>query len=278
MPSPTPPVPTVPLNDGARIPQLGLGVWQVPDDDAASVVATALRTGYRLVDTAAIYRNEVGVGRGLREAGLPREELIVTTKVWNSDQGYDRTLAAARASLDRLGLASVDLYLIHWPAPARDRYVDTWRALVQLRADGLARSIGVSNFTAEHLRRLMDETGVVPAVNQIELHPLLQQAELRAVHAELGIATEAYSPLARGALLTDPVLEAIAARHGVSAAQVILRWHLQIGNVVIPKTVTPSRLADNLDVFGFTLDDGDLAAIRALDAGTRFGGDPDTTD
>lgn len=274
---PVPPAaPAVVLNDGTRIPRLGLGVWQVPDDDAAAAVRTALTSGYRSVDTAAIYGNEVGVGRGVRESGLPREEVHVTTKVWNSEHGYDSAIAACRASLARLGLEYVDLYLIHWPVPSQDRYVETWRALAALRADGLVRSVGVSNFTAAHLRRVMDDSGVVPVVNQVELHPRLQQAELRAFHAEHGIVTEAWSPLAQGGLLSDSVVCGIAGRLGVSAARVILRWHVQLGNVVIPKSVTPARIAENIDVFSFELTDADMAAIGALDAGARIGPDPDT--
>lgn len=271
-----PAAPAVVLADGTSIPRLGLGVWQIPDDDAAAAVRTALASGYRGVDTAAIYGNEAGVGRGVRESGLPREEVHVTTKVWNSAQGYDSTIAACRASLARLGMDYVDLYLIHWPVPSKDRYVATWRALLALREEGLARSVGVSNFTAAHVRRLIDETGVTPVVNQVELHPRFQQAELRAFHAEHGIVTEAWSPLAQGGLLSDPVVCGIAARLGVSAARVILRWHVQIGNVVIPKSVTPSRIAENIDVFSFELTEADMTAIAGLDAGERIGPDPDT--
>ena len=273
---PPPAAPAVVLADGTSIPRLGLGVWQIPDDDAAAAVRTALASGYRGVDTAAIYGNEAGVGRGVRESGLPREEVHVTTKVWNSEQGYDSTIAACRASLARLGTDYVDLYLIHWPVPSKDRYVATWRALLALREEGLVRSVGVSNFTAAHVRRLIEETGVVPVVNQVELHPRFQQAELRAFHAEHGIVTEAWSPLAQGGLLSDPLVCGIAARLGVSAARVILRWHVQIGNVVIPKSVTPSRIAENIDVFSFELTEADMAAIAGLDAGERIGPDPDT--
>jgi 2,5-diketo-D-gluconate reductase A len=266
----------VTLNDGRRIPQLGLGVWQVPDDEATAAVRAALDVGYRLVDTAAIYGNEAGVGRGLRESAVPRDEVIVTTKVWNTEHGYDRTIAACRTSLGRLGLDYIDLYLIHWPVPAKDRYVDTWRALVALRDEGLVRSVGVSNFTAAHLARLVEETGVVPAVNQVELHPRLQQAGLRAAHARLGVATEAWSPLAQGELLSDPTVCGLAARLGVTAAQVVLRWHVQLGNVVIPKSVRPARIAENIDLFGFALSDEDMAAMVGLDRGTRLGPDPDS--
>ncbi|WP_055587220.1 aldo/keto reductase [Streptacidiphilus griseoplanus] len=269
-------IPSLTLNNGVRIPQVGFGVFQVPDGQTAAVVTAALDAGYRSIDTAAVYGNEKGVGDALAASGLPRAELFVTTKLWNDAQGYDSTLAAFDASLDRLRLDHVDLYLIHWPTPARDRYLDTWRALEKLLADGRVRAIGVSNFQPAHLTRLMDHSGVVPAVNQIELHPRLQQAELRAFHARHGIVTEAWSPLAQGgALLKDPVIAGIAERHGVTPAQVVLRWHLQLGNVVIPKSVTPERIRANLDLFGFELDGQDLAAVTALDSGDRIGPDPD---
>ncbi|SDN50806.1 aldo/keto reductase [Allokutzneria albata] len=269
-------VPTVTLNNGVAMPQLGFGVFQVPDDETAAAVTSALEAGYRSIDTAAIYGNEAGVGTALEKSGIPRDELFITTKVWNADQGYDKTLAAFDASLEKLGLDHLDLYLIHWPTPARDLYVDTWKALNKLLGDGRVRAIGVSNFQESHLRRVIDEVGVVPSVNQIELHPLLQQEELRAVHAELGIHTEAWSPLAKGGeLLKDPVLTEIAAKHGRSAAQVVLRWHLQLGNVVIPKSVTPKRIAENLDVFGFELDQADLDRIATLNRNERTGPHPD---
>jgi 2,5-diketo-D-gluconate reductase A len=263
------------LNDGRSIPQLGLGVYKVADAVAADTVRLALEAGYRHVDTAALYENERGVGRGIARSGLPREQVFVTTKVWNSDHGYDSTLRAFDESLGRLGLDYVDLYLIHWPAPQQNRYVDTYRALERLRTDGRASSIGVSNFHTHHLDRLLDETEVIPALNQIELHPWLQQAGLRAYHAAHGILTEAWSPLARGRAIGNPVLDAIGARHGKSAAQVVIRWHIELGNVVIPKSVTPSRILENLDVFDFALDAVDLAAIGSLDAGERTGKDPD---
>lgn len=272
-------VPFITLNNGVAVPQLGFGVWQVPDDEATAAVTTALEAGYRRVDTAAIYGNEKGTGKALAASGLPREELFVTTKLWNSEQGHDSTLRAFDASLGRLGLDHVDLYLIHWPLPARDTYLDTWRALEKILADGRARAIGVSNFQPSHLRRVIEEGTVVPAVNQIELHPRLQQRELRAFHAEHGIATEAWSPLGQGkGLLEEPALAGIGAKHGVSAAQVVLNWHIRIGNLVIPKSVTPSRIAANLDVFGFDLDAEDLEALAALDAGGRLGPDPDVFD
>ncbi|SEO06807.1 Aldo/keto reductase [Actinacidiphila rubida] len=277
-----PPVPAVTLAHGTAggarpvaMPQLGFGVFQVPDDETAAAVTAALDAGYRSIDTAAVYGNEAGVGRALAASGLARDELFVTTKLWNADQGYDSTLRAFDTSLERVGLDLVDLYLIHWPAPAGDRYLDTWRALRTLLAGGRVRAIGVSNFQPAHLRRLVEDGGVVPAVNQVELHPGLQQRELRAVHAEFGITTEAWSPLAQGALLGEPALAAIARRHGRTPAQVVLRWHLQLGTVVIPKSVTPARVRENIDVFGFALDDADMAAIAALDRGLRTGPDPD---
>ncbi|MET9951281.1 aldo/keto reductase [Streptomyces sp. NPDC006339] len=257
------------------MPQLGFGVWQVPDDEAEQAVTTALEAGYRSIDTAAIYENETGTGKALAASGLPREELFVTTKLWNSEQGYDSTLRAFDASLSRLGLDFVDLYLIHWPVPAKDAYVDTYRAFEKILADGRARAIGVSNFLPEHLERLIGETSVVPAVNQIELHPQLQQSASREAHARLGIATEAWSPLGQGkGLLEVPAIVAIARKHDRTPAQVVLRWHLQIGNVVIPKSVTPSRIRENIDVFDFELDAEDLAAVAALDEGRRLGPDP----
>ncbi|MDX6313943.1 MAG: 2,5-diketo-D-gluconate reductase [Streptomyces sp.] len=272
-------VPFITLNNGVQMPQLGFGVWQVPDDEARAAVATALEAGYRSIDTAAIYENEKGTGQAIAAAGLPREELFVTTKLWNAEHGYDSTLRAFDASLDRLGLDYVDLYLIHWPVPSRGLYLDTWRAFEKLYADGRTKAIGVSNFPVAQLQEVLDEGSVVPAVNQIELHPNLPQAELRAFHAAHGIATEAWSPLGSGrGLLEDPALAALATKHGKTPAQVVLRWHIQIGNVVIPKSVTPSRIAENFQVFDFALDADDLAAIDALDNGTRLGPDPATFD
>lgn len=268
-------VPDITLNNGVTMPQLGFGVWQVPDDEAATAVATALEAGYRSIDTAALYQNESGTGRAIAASGIPREELFVTTKLWNTDQGHDNALRAFDASLGKLGLDYVDLYLIHWPTPARGLYMETWRALEKIHADGRARTIGVSNFPVAQLQHLLDEGGVVPVVNQIELHPNLPQAELRAFHAAHGIATEAWSPLGQGrGLLDEPALAAVAAKHGRTPAQVVLRWHLQLGNVVIPKSVTPSRIQENIDVFGFELDGEDMAAIDALDNGGRLGPDP----
>ncbi len=268
-------VPSLELNDGNAIPQLGFGVYKITDDLAADAVEFALETGYRHLDTAAFYENERGVGDGMRRSGLPREDVYVTTKVWWTDNGYDSTLRSFEESLERLGLDYVDLYLIHWPAPKHDLYVDTWQALERVRADGRARSIGVANFHIHHLERLARETSTVPALNQIELHPWLQQRDTRAYDATHGIVTEAWSPLARGRILDNEPLARIAAKHGVSPAQVVIRWHLQLGNVVIPKSQTPARIRDNFDVFGFALDDHDLAVIATLDSGYRTGKDPD---
>ncbi|MFF8828317.1 aldo/keto reductase [Streptomyces sp. NPDC015131] len=270
-------VPSITLNNGVTMPQLGFGVWQVPDDEAAKAVGTALEAGYRSIDTAAIYENEKGTGEALRASGIAREELFVTTKLWNAEQGHDATLRAFDASLDRLGLDYVDLYLIHWPVPSKDLYVETYKAFEKIHADGRAKAIGVSNFLPEHLERLLGETSVVPVLNQIELHPQLQQAEARAFHARHDIRTEAWSPLGQGrGLLEVPTIVAIGRKHGRTPAQVVLRWHLQLGNVVIPKSVTPSRIAENIDVFGFELDADDLAALAALDEGKRLGPDPAT--
>jgi diketogulonate reductase-like aldo/keto reductase len=276
--------PTVPLSDGVAIPQLGYGLYKVPPQDAERLAGEAIAAGYRSLDTAAMYGNEEGVGRAVRAAlaegatsgRLARGDLFVTTKVWNSDQGYDATLRAFDRSQAALGLDVVDLYLIHWPCPQRDLYVQTYRALEKLLADGRVRAIGVSNFQPEHLRRLVDATGTPPAVNQIELHPWLQQRELRAVHAELGIATEAWSPLARGRVLDDPVLRRIAAAHGVSVAQTVVRWHLEEGIIVIPKASSAERIRENAEVFGFELTDVDRAQIAGLDRGFRSGSHPDT--
>ncbi|MET8610253.1 MULTISPECIES: aldo/keto reductase [Streptomyces] len=272
-------VPPIILNNGVEMPQLGFGVWQVQDDEAERAVATALEAGYRSIDTAAAYGNEEGTGRAIAASGLPRDDVFVTTKLWNSDHGYDATLRAFDTSLTKLGLDYVDLYLIHWPLPARDTYVDTYKALEKLYADGRARAIGVSNFLPEHLRRLTAETSVIPAVNQIELHPHLQQHAAREYHAELGIATEAWSPLGQGkGLLEVPAIVAIGQKHNRTPAQVVLRWHIQQGTIVIPKSVTPSRIKENIEVFDFHLDDEDLAAIGALNEDRRIGPDPATFD
>lgn len=265
---------TVDLGHGVHIPQLGFGVFQVPPAETQRAVSDALRAGYRHIDTARIYDNEEGVGAALAESGIDREDLFITTKLWNSDQGFESAIKAFETSREKLGLEYVDLYLIHWPAPTNDRYLDSWRALEKLRADGVVRAIGVSNFEPEHLMRVIDLGGEVPAINQIELHPALQQIELREFHGHEGITTEAWSPLAKGEVLDDPLLVDIADRLDKSSAQVVLAWHLQLGNVVIPKTVTPARMAENLDVFDIELSDQDLTAMSKLEAGLRTGPNP----
>jgi 2,5-diketo-D-gluconate reductase A len=260
------------------IPQLGLGVFQVPVEDTQAIVAAALEAGYRSVDTAAAYQNEAGVGDAVAASGLDRAEIFLTTKLANTEHGHDRALAAFDASMDSLRLDYLDLYLIHWPVPSRDLYVETWQALIELQESGRVRAIGVSNFLPEHLERIIAETGVVPAVNQVELHPGFPQSELRAVHARHGIATESYSPLAQAdaGLLAEPALTAAAAAHGKSVAQVILRWHVQLGSIAIPKASSPSRLAENLDIFDFELSAAEMAAIDAITSPGRIGGDPAT--
>jgi 2,5-diketo-D-gluconate reductase A len=272
---PMPHVPTVSLNDGNAIPQLGYGVFKIPDEEAEQAVSRALQAGYRSIDTAAIYRNERGVGAAIRSAGIDREELFITTKLWNDDQGYDSALRAFDASLERLGLEYIDLYLIHWPKPQQDRYLDSWRALEKLKADGRVRSIGVSNFKIPHLERLFGEHGIVPALNQIELHPALPQNELHAFHREHNIVTEAWSPLAQGDL-DNPVITRLAEKHKRTPAQIVLRWHMERGIVAIPKSVTPSRISENIDLFGFGLDADEMEEIATLDTGKRIGPDPDT--
>ncbi len=264
------------LNDGNVIPQLGFGVFQVPADDVTGVVAEALKVGYRSIDTAAVYGNEEGVGRAIRESGIPRDEIYLTTKLWNADQGYDTTLRAFDASMKRLGLDYLDLYLIHWPVPSAARYVDTFRAFKALQTDGRIGSIGVSNFRVIDLETLIADTGTTPAVNQIELHPTLAQRDLRQYGANHAIATEAWSPLGQGTLLDNPTIASIAEELDRTPAQVIIRWHLQLGNIVIPKSVTPSRIAENFDVFTFELGAEAMEAINRLDNGTRVGPDPGT--
>jgi diketogulonate reductase-like aldo/keto reductase len=268
-------IPTIRLNDGNAMPQFGYGVWRVSNEEAANAVNEAIKAGYRSIDTAAIYGNEGGVGEAISSTSVTRDELFITTKVWNDRHGYDSTLRAFDESLARLKLDSVDLYLIHWPVAGSEAYLDTWRALIKLKQDGRAKSIGVSNFLVPHLQRLIDETGVTPAVNQIELHPRFQQKELRAFHQANGIATESWSPLGQGTLLADETLAAIGRKYGKTPAQVILRWHLDNGLIVIPKSVTPSRMRENIDVFDFKLDADDLQAIEKLDdASGRVGPDP----
>jgi 2,5-diketo-D-gluconate reductase A len=267
---------TLTFHDGRSAPQVGLGVWQVENNAAATVVQTAIDFGYRSIDTAAIYGNEVGVGRGIAQSSVKREELFIATKLWNDRHGHDTSKEAFQESLEKLGLNYVDLYLIHWPVPKNGLYVDAWETMIQLRDEGSAKSIGVCNFNIDHLQKLLDKTGVLPVVNQIELHPHFQQAELREFHAEHDIITEAWSPLGRGKLWEEPTLAAIARRHGRSVAQVMIRWHIQLGNMVIPKSVTPSRIKENLQVFDFTLDDQDMADIAALDRPDgRDGPDPE---
>lgn len=271
-------IPDRSLNDGRTIPMVGFGTWKIRNDDAASVVRTAIAAGYRSIDTAAIYANESGVGDGIATCGVPRDELFVTTKVWNDRQGFDETLRAFDDSLRKLRLDAVDLYLIHWPAPATNKFVDTWRALIRLRDEGRARSIGVSNFHRPHLERILVETGVVPAVNQIELHPFLQQRDLRAFLDEKGIAVESWSPLAKAKRLDDPTLVAIAKKHGKTSAQVVLRWHLDSGLVAIPKSTHEDRIRENLAIFDFRLDEHDLKEIASLDRQERTGMNPDEFD
>jgi 2,5-diketo-D-gluconate reductase A len=271
-------IPTVTLHDGVEIPQLGFGVFQVPPPETQVAVEIALEAGYRHIDTAAAYRNEDGVGAALAASGLAREDVFLTTKLWNSEQGYDSTLAACERSLQALGTDHVDLYLIHWPLPGRDLYLDTWRAFERIAEEGKARSIGVSNFRIEDLERLRREAPMLPTVNQIELHPRLQQPELRAWHHEHAVATEAWSPLARSEVLDDATVAELASHHVRTPAQVVLRWHLQIGNVVIPKSVTPERIRENLEVTDFELEASEMEALAGLDRGERVGPDPATFD
>jgi 2,5-diketo-D-gluconate reductase A len=272
-----PQVPTLTFNNGVQIPQLGFGVFQVPPDEVIAPVQTALEAGYRLIDTAAMYGNEDGVGTAIVQSGVPRDEIFITTKLNNPDHGYDETLKAFDASMSKLGIDVLDLYLIHWPLPKRNNYVDTWKAFEKLYADGRVRSIGVSNFAIKHLNRLAAETDVKPVANQIELHPGLPQLEMRAFHAEHEILTEAWSPIGQGqGLLEDRTIGAIAERVDRSPAQVVLRWHVQHGNVVIPKSVTPSRIKENIAVFDFELSDEDMAALTDLTGTGRIGPDPET--
>lgn len=270
--------PRVTLASGVDMPQLGFGLYKVAPEDAAQLAGDALAAGYRSLDTAAMYGNEAGVGRAVAQAadgGLPREDIFVTTKVWNSDHGYDAALRAFDRSLSALGLEYVDLYLIHWPCPARGLFVETYLALEHLLEDGRVRAIGVSNFQPEHLRRIAAECAVMPAVNQVELHPWLQQDLLKTIHAELGIRTEAWSPLGRGRILEDRVIGEIAAAHGITPAQAVIRWHLQSGHIVIPKASSAERIRENIDVFGFDLTADDLDRIAGLERGQRTGSNPD---
>ena len=267
--------PHVTFHDGRSIPQVGLGVWQTPDDVAVTAVETALKAGYRHIDTAAVYQNEGGVGQGMRNSGVARGDIFLTTKVWNDDQGFDETLRAMDASLKRLGTDYVDLYLIHWPSAYRGKFVDTWKAMIRLREEGKARSIGVSNFEGRYIDDLEAATGVLPVINQVQLHPRFQQRDLRATYEPKKIITESWSPLGQGQMLEDETIAAIARRHGKSPAQVIIRWHIEEGLVVIPKSVTPSRIVENFNVFDFVLSDEDKAAINGLDSASgRIGSDP----
>ena len=264
------------LNDGVTIPQIGFGVWQVDNGEAPKAVLKAIQSGYRSIDTAAIYGNEEGVGIGLRDAGVPRDQLFITTKLWNDRQGAKSALQAFDESLKKLRLEYVDLYLIHWPTPRANLYVETWKAFAEIKKSGRAKSVGVSNFQVPHLQRLLDETGIVPSLNQVELHPRFQQKPLREFHAKHDIATEAWSPLGRGRAMKDPLIAGIAAEHGKTPAQVTLRWHIQNGLIAIPKSVTPSRIVENFDLFSFELSNDDMAKIATLDnARGRIGPDPD---
>lgn len=264
------------LLDGKSIPQLGFGLWQVPEDITGGVVEQALKLGYRLVDGAAIYGNEVGQGEGLRASGLPRDDVFVTTKVWNENQGFDSTLKAIDASLDRLGLDAVDLCLIHWPCPDKGLYVDTWKAFIHAKKEGKLRSIGVSNFAPDHLERVIGETGVTPVLNQIEVHPRLQQSKLRAFHAEHKIITQSWTPLGQSKSFDNPVIVSISERLGKTPAQIVLRWHVQLGCSVIPRSTNAERMAQNMALFDFELSADDMAAIAGLDADDRLGPDPAT--
>jgi len=274
-----PSVPSLTFNNGVSIPQLGFGVFLVPPPETAAAVSTALDAGYRHIDTAQGYQNEQGVGEAIARSGIPRDEIFITTKLVNGQHGYDRTMAAFEASTERLGIDVLDLFLIHWPLPMFDQYVDTWRAFEQLLADGRVSAIGVSNFEIAHLERLANETDITPAINQVELHPDFSQADLRAYHEAHGILTEAWGPLGQNqGLLDEPGLVAVAEKHGRTPAQVVLRWHIQVGNVVIPKSVTPSRIRENIDVFDFELDDADMKAFADLDVGRRLGPHPNEFD
>jgi diketogulonate reductase-like aldo/keto reductase len=272
-------VPAIKLNNGAAMPQLGFGVYLVPPDEAQTAVESAFAAGYRHVDTAALYQNEEGVGRAIAASGIPREELFVTTKLWNDDQGYDSTLRAFDAGMAKLGLDVLDLYLIHWPLADREDFLPTWRAFEKLYEDGRIRSIGVSNFQPRHLRRLGEEFQIVPAVNQVELHPFLQQPEVRAYDSEHEIATEAWSPLGRtNGVMSDADIHQLSEKYGKSPAQIVLRWHMQRGDIAIPKSVTPSRIRENIDIFDFELTRTDMDLIGTLDRGERVGPDPDVLD
>jgi 2,5-diketo-D-gluconate reductase A len=266
------------LNNGIAMPQIGFGVFRVPEEDTVSAVSTAIEAGYRSIDTASLYGNETAVGRAIDSSGLSRADLFVTTKLWNDDQGYRSAFDAFDRSLTKLGLEYVDLYLIHWPVPAKAAYLDTWRALEEIYASGRTRAIGVSNFQPWHLQPVLDHARVVPAVNQVELHPRLQQEAVREFGRAHGVVTEAWSPLAQGDVLSDPVVTELSRTYGKTPAQIVLRWHIELGNVVIPKSVTPSRIEENIDIFDFALTADDLSRMRGLDSGARTGPDPDGGD
>lgn len=269
-------VPVLKMNDGNTIPQLGYGVWKISDEDAEGSVLQALKTGYRHIDTAKIYNNEGGVGRGIAASDIAREKIFITTKVWNSDQGYDETLKAFDESAKRLGVKTIDMYLIHWPMPVRDQFVETWKALIRLRQENRVRSIGVCNFRIADLERLIKETGVAPAVNQVELHPQFQQKELRIFHEKNNILTEAWAPLGRGLFFDDPLLQSIAEEHSKTVAQIVLRWHMELGTIAIPKSQSATRMAENFDIFDFKLTASDHDKIASLDKiDGRMGPNPD---
>ena len=274
-----PAVPSLAMNNGIQIPQLGFGVFLIPAEETEKAVSEALSAGYRLIDTAQGYRNEEGVGSAMASAGIQRDELFITTKLTNSEQGYDKALRAFDESMNKLGIDVLDLFLIHWPQPMFDQYVETWRAFERLLADGRVLSIGVSNFEIEHLERLLAETDVTPAVNQVELHPEFPQEELREFHAEHGILTESWGPLGQGkGLLENPHIVDVARRSARTPGQVVLRWHIQLGNVVIPKSVNPGRIRENIDIFDFELDESDMQAIEQVRTGRRLGADPNHFD
>lgn len=270
-------VPLRTLNDGLVLPPIGLGTYRLQGDEGVAAMVSGIHSGYRLLDTAASYENERDVARAIIDSGVPRDELIITTKLPGSGHGFDECMNAFEASRQKLGVDVIDLFLIHWPNPSVNRYLDAWQAMMELKDDGLIRSIGVCNFTDAHLTRLIETTGIVPSVNQIELHPYFPQADMRAFHEAHGIVTESWSPLGRGGeLLAEPVITEIAATHGLSAAQIVVRWHTQLGLVPIPKSATPSRQQENLDVFGFTLSEKELVAISGLERGRLWDGDPNT--
>ena len=264
------------LNDGNTFPRTGFGVFLISDENVFPSVLSALDIGYRLIDTASIYKNEHGVGLALKASGIPRDELCLTTKIWNDAHGDGKTRESCQSSLTRLNLDYIDLLLIHWPCPNQNKFVDAWKELIDLRDEGFIKSIGVSNFNISHIELLIKQTGVVPSVNQVECHPWLQQVEQRLFHKELAIQTQAWSPLGRGKLLTDPILLSIASKYSISTAQVILSWHYSLGILPIPKSTKPERMLENLNAINYRLDDDDLSRIGRLQSGIRTGPDPST--